>query len=311
MKTIDIAILTNIRGLGSVNITKIINYCKEHKIKDLKNLLDIDLSKIVSIKISKSINDYLNTDISNLYENMKNILDQYQDDNIKCISIIDDKYPEILKASTNPPVILYCKGNIELLTTNCVATIGTRKNTMLGEKITSKTIEFLVKNNITIVSGLAKGIDTVSHISTLQNNGNTIAILPLIDNIYPASNKKLAEDILNNNGLLISENKPNTSFHSSQLVKRDRIQSGLSKAVFVFETSINGGSMHATNDAIKLNKTIFTPNIYKFSKEYIQLEEVQGIKYLIDNKKSIAYTSDDYPEIINKLSLSFNQGVLL
>jgi len=311
VKTIDIAILTNIRGLGSVNITKIINYCKEHKIKDLKNLLDIDLSKIVSIKISKSINDYLNTDISNLYENMKNILDQYQDDNIKCISIIDDKYPEILKASTNPPVILYCKGNIELLTTNCVATIGTRKNTMLGEKITSKTIEFLVKNNITIVSGLAKGIDTVSHISTLQNNGNTIAILPLIDNIYPASNKKLAEDILNNNGLLISENKPNTSFHSSQLVKRDRIQSGLSKAVFVFETSINGGSMHATNDAIKLNKTIFTPNIYKFSKEYIQLEEVQGIKYLIDNKKSIAYTSDDYPEIINKLSLSFNQGVLL
>lgn len=304
MKLIDISILTNINGLGSVNIIKILNYCKSNNINNIYELKNIDLSKVVSCKLANIIEMYLDTDIDNLYKNMKNLIDNYKKDDIFCMCINDDKYPKILKESTNPPVILYCKGNIDLLNSNCVAVIGTRENTTLGEKVAIKTIEFLVKNDFTIVSGLAKGIDSISHITTLKNKGKTIAIIPLIDSIYPAENKALANEILLNNGLLMSEEKPNTKFFSAQLVKRDRIQSGLSNAVFVIETSIKGGSMHATNDALKLKRPVFTPNIYKLDDKYQCLKQVEGIKNLIDSNKSISYTSDNYDEIISKLNQS-------
>jgi len=312
MKLIDIAILTNIQGLGSVNIIKIINFTKANNINNLYELANIKLSKIVNIKLANNIEAYLNTDIYNLYKNMQSIIDTYIENGISCLSIVDNQYPSILKESTNPPVMLYYKGNINLLNTKCAAVIGTRNNTILGEKITTKTVEFLVKNDFTVVSGLAKGIDEIGHRSTLNNNGKTIAILPLIDKIYPASNKQLAQEILDTNGLLISEVKPNTSFHSSQLVKRDRIQSGLSKAIFVIETSLHGGSMHATKDALKLNRPVFTPDIYQLGDYYQNYEQIQGIKYLIDEKKSIAYTSHDYQFIKQKLlQTMLKQGTLL
>jgi len=301
MKLIDIAILENIKGLGPANMMKIINYSKENNIKDLYDLRDANISKIINKKLLNVIKTYLDTDIENLYKNMQSILNKYTDNNIQCISIIDNLYPSILKESTTPPAILYYKGDINLLKTKCVAVIGTRNNTDFGKKITQKTVDFLLKNNFTIVSGLAKGIDEISHQRTIEKKGKTIAIVPLIDKIYPSSNQQLAQDILDNNGLLISEVKPNTPFHASQLVKRDRIQSGLSKAVFVIETSQNGGSMYATKDALKLKRPVFTPNIYKLNSSYQEYEQVQGIKYLINEKKSIPYTSSNYEEIKQKL----------
>lgn len=302
MKLIDIAILINIKGLGPVNITKILNYCKSCGIESIYELKNIDLSKIVNRKLADTIESYFEADIDNLYKNMQNLFDSYQQDGIYCICINDEQYPDILKNSTNPPAILYCKGNIDLLNSNCVAVIGTRENTTTGEKIASKTVEFLVQNNFTIVSGLAKGIDTIVHKTTLEKNGKTIALIPLIDSIYPTENKALADEILQNGGLLISEEKPNTKFFSAQLVKRDRIQSGLSNGIFVIETSLNGGSMHATNDALKLNRAVFTPDIYKLDKNYQNLNQVEGIRSLIDLHKSISYTSKNYDEIISRLN---------
>jgi len=310
MKLIDIAILTNIKNLGPANIRKILAYSRLQHICNLYELVEADLTNVLSKKLSEAIMEYLDTDLSVLYKNMEYIIDDYQNKNIHCISINDDKYPDILKQSTNPPVILYCKGNINLLNSKCIAVIGTRENTDYGKKIATKTVKFLVENNFTIVSGLAKGIDTIAHNVSLQSKGKTIAILPLIDNIYPAENKSLANDILKNDGLLISEEKPKTKFYSGQLVKRDRIQSGLSKAVFVIETSLKGGSMHATNDALKLSRPVFTPNIYIFDKKYQDLKQVEGIKNLIDSNISTPYTSKNYNEILSKLHLSLQRDTL-
>jgi len=302
MQLIDITILTNIKGLGPVNIMKILNFCNANNIKTLYEINKVDLSKVINNKLNIKILNYLEQDLDNLYKNTQYILKRYLENGIDCISIEDIRYPSILKESTNPPIILYCKGNIDLLNTKCIAAIGTRENTQIGEKITNKTVKFLVKNNFTIVSGLAKGIDTISHKTALENNGKTIAVLPLIDKIYPSENKYLAQNILDNNGLLISEVKPDTNFHSGQLVKRDRIQSGLSKAIFIIETAINGGSMHATNDAIKLGKFIFTPDIYQLQLSYQNLKQVAGIKNLIDTNQSISYASNTYIDIIKKLN---------
>jgi DNA processing protein len=297
MKREEIAILTHIKGLGSANILKLINYCNAQHIDTLHALAEADLTKVLSQRLANAIYDYLDTDIKNLYENIDRTFTQYAKNGIKCIAITDEQYPNILKASTNPPVLLYYRGNISLLNTPCIATIGTRESTTLGTAITTKTVEFLVENNFTIVSGLAKGIDETSHKATLSLQGKTIAVLPLIDTIYPASNKALAQDILDQGGLLISEVKPNSRFHAGQLVKRDRIQSGLSEALFVFETTINGGSMHATLDALKLERPVFTPDIYSLPSAYRELKQVEGIKHLIDTNQSIAYTSDNYDAI--------------
>ncbi|MDQ1339054.1 MAG: processing protein [Campylobacterota bacterium] len=310
MKLIDIAILTNIKGIGSVNMKKILNYCKSYNINSVYELKNIDLSKIVNKKLVNTIEAYFDADIDNLYKNMQNLINNYKQDGIYCISVNDEQYPEILKNSTNPPAILYCKGNIELLSSKCVAVIGTRENTTVGTTIVSKTIELLVKNNFTIVSGLAKGIDTIAHKVALENKGKTIAVIPLIDSIYPVENKALADEILLNGGLLISEEKPNTKFFSAQLVKRDRIQSGLSNGVFVIETSLNGGSMHAVNDAIQLKRAVFTPDIYSLDEKYRNVIQVEGIKYLIDLNKSISYTSNNYAEIVGKLNKTQQKDTL-
>jgi len=310
MKLIDIAILTNIKGLGSVNMIKILNYCKVQNINSIYELQNIDLSTIVSQKLVETIESYLSRDIDNLYRNMENIIDSYKEDGVYCICINDDKYPKLLKESTNPPVILYYKGDIELLSTKCVAVIGTREHSSMGEILTAKTTQFLIQNNFTIVSGLATGIDEIAHKNALQNNGQTIAVLPTIDTIYPSSNKKLAKDILNSGGLLISENKPNTKFNSGLLVKRDRIQSGLAKAVFTIESSLKGGSMHASNDAVKLGRGLYTPDIYKLSFEYQALNQVSGIKSLIDTNKSISYSKDNYDAILKELNSTQQKDTL-
>lgn len=310
MQLIDITILTNIKGLGSAYIIKILNFCNANNVKSLYEIDKVDLSKVISSKLAAKTIDYLEQDLDNLYRNTQNVLNGYYKNGVHCISIEDLAYPTILKESTNPPVILYCRGNIDLLNTNCIATIGTREYTEVGGSITKKTIEFLAKNDFTIVSGLAKGIDTISHKAALDNNAHTIAVLPLIDKIYPAENKQLAQDILDNNGLLISELKPKTNFHPGQLVKRDRIQSGLSKAVFVIETSIDGGSMHATKDALKLDRLVFTPDIYKLNSDYQNLKQVSGIKNLIDTHKSTSYSLDTYEKILKQLNDPLNKDRL-
>jgi len=310
MKLIDIAILTNIKGLGSVNMIKILNYCKVQNINSIYELQNKDLSTIVSQKLVETIESYLSRDIDNLYRNMENIINSYKEDGVYCICINDDKYPKLLKESTNPPAILYYKGEIKLLSSKCVAIIGSREHSSMGDILTVKTTQFLIQNNFTIVSGLATGIDEIAHKSALQNNGKTIAVLPTIDTIYPTSNKKLAKDILNNGGLLISENKPNTKFNSGLLVKRDRIQSGLSKAVFTIESSLKGGSMHASNDAVKLGRGLYTPDIYKLSCEYQALNQVSGIKSLIDTNKSTPYSKNNYDAILKELNSTQQKDTL-
>ena len=310
MKLIDILILTNIKGLGNTRIASILTYCKANNIQNLEELQKANLSN----GLSKSFIEKLENGFENytaLHVNISKDLQNYENDGIKCITILDKEYPELLKNSTNPPVVLFYKGNIKLLNTISVAVVGTRENTSIGKNIAKKTVDFLVENGFTIVSGLATGIDEIAHKQTLQHlDGKTIAILPSIDNIYPAKNKNLAQDILDRDGLLIAEQKPYSRFHPGHLVKRDRIQSGLSKAVFVIETKIDGGSMHATNDAIKLGRFVFTPDIYKLNESYQYLKQVEGIKSLIDTHKSISYSNDTYEEIIKKLSKSLRKDRL-
>lgn len=177
---------------------------------------------------------------------------------IEVVTIRSDSYPELLKEIDSSPIMLYCKGNISLLKTECLGVVGTRRATKYGKDACNKFVKDIASENITIVSGLAEGIDTVAHKSTLEVNGKTIAVLGGgLLNIYPSSNIKLAEDILNNDGLLVSEYKPNEPALTYHFPIRNRIIAGLSRAVFIVEATEKSGSMHTKNYAIEYNRNVF------------------------------------------------------
>src|SRR3989344_5249742 len=153
-------------------------------------------------------------------------------DTIKQIAIKEESYPKLLAQITDPPQILYCRGNLNLLKKTCFGVVGTRKLTSYGKEATQNIGKGLVKMGFVIVSGLAIGIDAVAHQATLDFGGKTIAVLGggVSDrNIGPRTNFSLAQNILKNDGLLISEYSDEKEIYPVNFAIRDRIVSGLSK----------------------------------------------------------------------------------
>lgn len=149
-----------------------------------------------------------------------------------------------------PPAVLYFKGDLAAAQQLGVAVVGTREPTEWGYESGERIAKRCCERGFTVVSGLAVGCDTSAHEGALAANGRTIAVLAHgLDSVYPAVNRKLAARILNSGGLLVSEYPPGTELRANQLVERDRLQAGLSRAVIVVETDIKGGTMHTVGFA--------------------------------------------------------------
>lgn len=169
----------------------------------------------------------------------------------------DAEYPNSLEEIDVPPAILYYKGDVGLLKTRCLGVVGTREPSRYGRDYTEKFVELLAKCSLTIVSGLARGIDTIAHRVTLNNHGKTIAVLGCgIDVVYPANNAQLYEDIARD-GLIISEYPLGTPSLAYNFPERNRIISGISQGIFIPEAGLKSGSLITADYAIKQNKEIF------------------------------------------------------
>ena len=237
--------LNSIKGIGPKAVSIIINHLKQHSVNSLKDI-DIDIllhDKNLTTKHKEIIKENLPWGKLQRYvEHASATLYDIEKKGIDIVSINDSNYPALLKMTQDAPLFLYCKGNLSLLNTlDNIAVVGTRQCTSLGQRITEKSVEFMCDNNYTIVSGLALGIDTIAHQTAHNSGGKTISVLVDVDNIQPSSNRKLADNIFDNNGLLVAEIPPGTKIIPSMFAKRDRIQSGLSLAVFPIETNIDGG----------------------------------------------------------------------
>ena len=175
-------------------------------------------------------------------------------------------YPERLRNIDNPPKQLYCLGNLELLNyEKNIAIIGSRYCSYYGERVTKDFSFNLAKENVAIVSGLAKGIDSFAHIGALNAKGKTIAVLGSgLDNIYPKENINLAHSIIKNNGLVITEYPLGTLPLKQNFPARNRIISGLSDKILVTEARKNSGTNITVNFALEQGKDIFVipGNIY-------------------------------------------------
>lgn len=177
---------------------------------------------------------------------------------LEVITIEDKRYPKQLKNIENPPKQLYAQGNIELLNTNIISIIGSRACSDNGKELAQKFSRELVYQNITIASGMAVGIDTIAHQTTLQEKGKTIAVLGNGFNcIFPKENIELYHEIIENEGLVITEYPPEEKTESRKFLERNRIVSGLALGILVIEAAHRSGTSVTARLAKKQGRKVF------------------------------------------------------
>ncbi len=177
---------------------------------------------------------------------------------IKEIKIEDKKYPNQLKEIKNPPNKIFLVGNEKILQSDGIAVIGSRCNTEYGEKYATKFSKELAKQGLTIISGMAVGIDGFAHKGALSVGGKTIAVLGSgFNNIYPEENKELFKQIIENDGAIITEYEPDVKPNSENFPKRNRIVSGLSKGVLVIEAVYRSGTSITAKLAQSQGRKVF------------------------------------------------------
>ena len=245
---------------------KIFNFSNKENINFFK------LNRIEKIEFLKSFFSEENIekilsvfDKLNLYKiEIEKIIKNCEEKNIKIFYYSYENYPKNLMDIKESPYVIFVKGNLpsneEL--EKSFAIVGTRKPSKEGIDFARDIGEYLAKNSIYNISGLALGIDTEGHNMSLQKTG---AILGqgLDLEIYPRENIKLAEMILENNGFLLSELIPQTEISLFSLIKRDRLQSALTSGIIIAETGIKGGTVNTFKYAREQKKKIFVSEINK------------------------------------------------
>lgn len=196
------------------------------------------------------------------------------------ITYWDDDYPVFLRNIYLPPLILFVKGAFSKDDESSVAIVGTRNPTSYGKQQAERFAGELVNNKIVIVSGLARGIDSIAHSTALKNNGRTIAVIGSgLDVIYPPENRKIFDDITEN-GMIVSEFDFGTKPDAQNFPKRNRIISGLTLGTLVIESDINGGAIQTANYAFDQNREVFAvPG-------NLNIKQSEGTNWLIQTGKA-------------------------
>ena len=251
---------------------------------DLKGIGPSAVEKIIEINpdIEQWDREYVASQSTN-YEKTMNLLKDVEE--IPQLKELDDNevvhfkhplYPKkLLSMMKNKPLLLWYAGNLNI--EKSIAVVGSRKIIPETAEVVDEFVSKASSLNLSIISGLANGVDEKAHISALENNSKTVAVLPSsLDNILPQSNRGLAKEIVENEGLLVTEYQPGSPKNPdiSNYTARNRIQAGLSDLVFIAQSGITGGTMTTANHAIDNDRKIITYS----SKNNI--EEYAGNRYL-------------------------------
>lgn len=177
--------------------------------------------------------------------------------NVDAITILDSEYPSSLKKIDKPPFVLFYKGNKELINSKSIlAVIGSRNSTNYGEN-SIKDLFLDISKDIVIVSGLAKGIDKTAHKEALKNNLKTIAVLGCsLNYLYPKENQDVFDDILNNDGLIISEYYDKNKIDKNNFLFRNRVIAGLANSILLIESYGRSGALSTCNYGLTFGKNI-------------------------------------------------------
>lgn len=244
--------LSLIKGLGSKKKQILLN-----KYKTPERIYDLSKEELLNIKGlgEETVKNVLDENIRN---NIEIHLKYMRKNNIKIITINDEEYPKKLKEIYDPPIILYVRGNMDILNNTSIAIIGCREASEYGISAAKYFAYNLAKKGINIVSGLAKGIDSFAHIGAICAKGKTIAVVGNgLDSIYPKENIQIAEKILETGGTIISEYPLGTKPEKKNFPARNRIISGISNAIIVVEAKEKSGTLITVDFALEQGRDIY------------------------------------------------------
>ncbi len=236
-------------------------------------------------------------------QRIEKILKQEQ---ITVLTKDDDAYPDLLKTIYDPPFCLFVRGTLNFSECYPLAVVGTRKCTPYGTQVTQEMVGTLARHGITIVSGLALGIDGIAHETTLQAGGQTIAVLGSGNNrhhVYPAAHRQLADRIVEKGGAVISEFPPGTLPSKFTFPRRNRIISGLSLGTLVIEAAEKSGALITSSCALDHGREIFAVP------HPITSKTGMGPNKLIKEGAHIVTSAEDIIDILNLRELeTFTQN---
>ena len=267
-----------------------------------------DLANLMSGMKEKAINKVSLANLNDAYKVAQKIVEASSQSDIGLVGYYDNEFPDVLRKTVNedgkldPPLLLWYRGDFSITQLPGFAVIGTREATPEGVTGGTYLAGEFAKRGFNIVSGLAVGCDTCGHKGALKVGGKTTAILANgldHNSIYPPENQDLAEEIVQNGGLLISEYRIGTPVNRYSLVARDRLQSGLSLATLVVQTGEHGGTMHAATATLQAKKPLYT--IYFKNEDTRQHEKSLGNALLERQGATYIKGDDNIDEISDKV----------
>ena len=281
--TKSLILLNMLQNIGCIRLKTLLE-----KFKIPEAIFD---ASVTGLKEVKGIGETIAESIKAAHQNydIDRELMLIEKNNIKIITIFDDNYPENLKEIYDAPILLYVKGELKQQDNIAVGVVGSRRCTQYGIKAAAKIAGELTFYGITVVSGLARGIDTSAHKGALESGGRTIAVLGNgLVSVYPPENKNLADNIVKN-GALVSEFPMEMPPHKINFPKRNRIISGLSKGIVVVEAAKKSGALITADFAMEEGKEVFAVpgNIGNIASEGTNNLIRDGAK-LIETAKDVA-----------------------
>lgn len=248
----SLLILSMIPGIGAARLRTLVNHFGDPELvleaseRELTNADGIDRNLAKKIRTERSFEKEVQVQLSRLNKA-----------EARLITFWDKEFPENLKRIYDPPVMLFMRGELSTSDKYSVAIVGTRNPTTYGKHIAERFAAELSEQGITVVSGLARGIDTISHTTAVRSGGRTIAVLGSgVDVIYPGENRRLSEQILLN-GAIVSEYYMGAKPDAVNFPRRNRIISGISLGTIIVETDVNGGAMITASAALDQNREVF------------------------------------------------------
>ena len=245
--------LNNFSKFGPVKFKKIRRY-----FANLKDAWTASLTELRQAGLEEKIAEEFIA--ARLKINPDELMEKIHRQDIKLITCEDKNYPKLLAQIYDPPPLLYYRGQLELADEFALAVVGSRKYTSYGRQAIERLVKNLADNNLTIISGLALGIDALAHEAALAAQGRTIAVLGSgldRENIYPSQNRYLADKIIASGGAILSEFPLGALPLKHHFPQRNRLISGLSLAVLIIEAGEKSGSLITASHALEQNREVF------------------------------------------------------
>ena len=306
IKTYLIA-LNKIEKIGDRRIYELIKHYES--VENIFEEKEKNLKELIEKKFKFKINDFSKNEI---LDKAENIIEKSKEYGIGILSLFDKEYPFNLKQIDNPPYILYYKGDLKKLRRNSVSIVGTRNPTKESKKYAFDIASKLSALNITVVSGMAKGIDKEAHLGAISSLVNTVAVLGNgIDIVYPSENVKVYNKLIES-GIVISEFEVGRKPDRMNFPRRNRIISGLSYATIMAEASSKSGALITVDYALNQGREVYIAPYDEKLKEYFGNHKLykEGAKIIYDitdileDFDSIFSNDDDYL----KMKLKYFEG---